>query len=411
MKLILTLGYRNIITHKRRSLVVIFSIAIGIFAVIVTMAFINGINGQMVDNTLSTSLGHIAIHRKGFQENMNIKKSFTADQRIFGILKRNREILSFAAKVKVQGMLQTSEGSRGMMIMGIDPRAEIGVSRIASYTSTEEGSGFLTGTSDDTVLISRAISKKLDVGVGDKLILLIQNRENDIESVGMKVAGIFQTPVDALDKNVAYAGIRKIQSLTGMGECVSELTIILHDRNRVDEVKAALIKELDDPTLEVLSWKDMAPNIVGVVKLIDSVTYIVFTVIFLTIIFSIANTLIMAIMERFHEIGVMKSIGTRPRIIFLMFMAEAIQLGIAGLCLGVACGLLVTSILSTTGIDLAIFKDSLRSWGAGSVIFLRIRGVDIALSIAIVLFTTIVAALYPCAKAARIKPLDALNYI
>jgi ABC-type lipoprotein release transport system permease subunit len=155
----------------------------------------------------------------------------------------------------------------------------------------------------------------------------------------------------------------------------------------------------------------MAPYLVSAVKLFDIIMYVFFMIVFITVIFSVANTLIMAIMERFHEIGVMKSIGTRPSWIFNMVLFEAINLGIVGLVAGIVVGVAITGLLAISGIDLSFYAESMRVFGTGSVIYPAIKTLDIVVATLIVLITTIIAALYPALKAARIKPLDALHFI
>jgi ABC-type lipoprotein release transport system permease subunit len=119
----------------------------------------------------------------------------------------------------------------------------------------------------------------------------------------------------------------------------------------------------------------------------------------------------MAIIERFHEIGVMKSIGTRPGKIFFMIIFEAMNLGAVGLSVGLSLSLLLIVFFNSYGIDLSAFTATMRKWGMGSVIYPIIRFQDIAVSFAIVFITTMLSSLYPAIKAARIKPLKALNYL
>ncbi len=390
---------------------VITSVSLGIFAMILSMAFINGMNEQMVENTISTSLGHVAIHGFGYQKNMKLQNSFSPGRDISDALEGDRDVLGYAPRVKVKGMIRSSESSRGVIVVGIDPGRERKISRIDEYTSRDEGSGFLDDPSADEVLISRVLAKKLDLVVGDKLVLMIQDRENQIVGVGMTVRGVFQTPIETFDKFVVFAGLHKLQEITGLGDRLSEYTILVKDRNAVDRIRDDLIGRIGRKGLEVLSWKDMAPNLVSAIKLFDSMMYIFFGIIFLTVVFSIANTLIMAIMERFHELGVMKSIGTRPSWIFLLIMLEALQLGFVGLMLGVAAGWVTAGILNITGIDLSFYKESMRVWGTGSLIYPTIKSMDILVASLIVLMTTVLAALYPATRAARIKPLEALNYL
>jgi putative ABC transport system permease protein len=405
------ISWRNIWRQKRRSLVVISSIAIGIFAMIISVGFSNGMMVQMVDNTIGTSLGDIAVHRKGFQDNMKLEFNFFPDRRILDQLKNNKSIKAFAPRVKVKGMIRSSEASRGVMIVGIDPSMEKNVSTIYHYTIQKGGGRFLTDPSADEIIISKTLAEKLDLYIGDKAVLMLQDKNNEIAGIGLQVVGLFETPMGRFDKSVVFMGIKKLQEITGMGDAISELTAIMSDENKVDSLKQELIGGIYNSGIEVLSWKDMAPNLVSTIQLINAAMLIFFLIIFITVIFSIANTLIMSIVERFHELGVMKSIGTRPSYVFFMVIFEAINLGLVGLVAGIAIGIPVLLLLGHTGIDMSFAVDSIRKWGTGNIIYPTIKLNDILTASAIVLITTIVAAVYPAVKAARIKPLEALNYL
>ena len=199
--------------------------------------------------------------------------------------------------------------------------------------------------------------------------------------------------------------------MTVMNNKISEITILTVSTEAATAAAERIAGKIKNSDLEVLSWKEMAPALVSSIKLFDSMMYVFFMIIFVTIIFSVANTLIMAVMERFHEIGVMKSIGTRPSSIFFLIMFEAANLGILGLAAGVIAGGSLIYGLSVYGIDLSIFAESMRIWGSGSIIYPTVKPMDLAAAFSIVFITTISAALYPAVKAARIKPLDALKHI
>ncbi len=409
MNTFIMLSWRNIWRHRRRSIVVISSIAIGIVGMLVSMAFMNSLGAQMIDNTISTSIGHIAIHKKGFQENAKLELNFNPDKKIIKAV--SESAFSYAPKVKIQGMVRSSETARGVMIIGIDPAREKTVSNIYKYTSSENGSKYLDNPDENSILISKSMAKKLDLIIGDKLVLMLQDKHNEISGEGLVVKGIFESPFETLDKFVVYVGIKKLQKITGIGNNISEITILLKDKNIVDPVKNTLISGIGNPGLEILTWKDMAPDVVSAVKLFDQMMYIFFMIIFVTVIFSVANILIMSIMERFHEIGVMKSIGTRPSRIFFMIMFEALNLCLAGLAFGFFVSAIVIGIMYYTGLDLSIFAESMRVYGSGSILYPYVKVMDIIISFVIVIITAVTAALYPAIKAARIKPLEALNFI
>ncbi len=394
--------------QKRRSLVVISSIAIGISAMILLTGFTNGMTTQMVDNTINTALGHMTLHRKEFRNNIKLEYSFIPDPGIYAALKGDSSLLAYAPRVVIKGMIRSSEASRGVIIKGIDPARERHVSKFYDYTLRKEGR-FLSDPSSDEILISRALAEKLDVYRDDRVVLMFQDRNNEIVGAGLRVAGFFETPMGGFDKGVVFVGITKLQELTGLGSAVSEITMITADKSSVGTVKERLSKKIKDP-LELLTWKEMAPNLVSAIQLQETMMFIIFLIVFVTVIFSIANTLIMSIIERFHELGVMKSIGTRPSHVFFMVMFEAVNLGLLGLTVGIALSVPVVIILGRTGIDFSFFLTSMRKWGIGSVIYPVIGPRDIAAAAEIVFMTTFIAALYPAFKAAYIKPLDALNY-
>ncbi|PKL37307.1 MAG: hypothetical protein CVV44_16885 [Spirochaetae bacterium HGW-Spirochaetae-1] len=411
MKIFIMMSWRNLWRHRRRSVVVISSIGVGIFSMIFSMGFMNGMNVQMVENTISTSLGHVAVHKKGFQDNMKLENNFIADDAIYKALREAPAVVAFAPKIKVQGMVRSSETSRGVLIIGIDPEKEKKISKIYDYTSKDEGSAFLDDMAADEVLISKAMAGKLDLVVGDRLVLMVQDKHREIIGEGLMVKGIFESPVDSFDKYVVFVGLKKLQEVTGLGDGISELTVLVKNKDRVRATRDYIRNALKDRNLEVLSWQDMAPNLVRAIALFDMIMYIFFAIVFVTVIFSVANTLIMAILERFHEIGVMKSIGTRPSWIFFMIMFEAVNLGFVGLAMGILAGVGITGLLGFTGIDFSFYMESMRTWGTGSIIYPAIKILDLIVAVIIVLLTTVIAALYPAVKAARIRPLEALHFI
>jgi putative ABC transport system permease protein len=411
MKTFIMLGWRNLWRQKRRSLVVITSITLGVLMMMFALGLMNGMITQMLDNSISTKLGHIAIHKKGFFENMKLETNFYPDPHILRPLQKGKDIVASSPRVKTFAMIRTSEASRGVIVIGVYPYKEKKVSKINEYTLPEQSGKFLDDPDANDILISKSLGSKLDVSVGDKIVLIIQDNKNEMAGVGLNIKGFFQTPVQEYDNSVVYMGIKRLQTITGLGGNVSEIMVITTSKEIVDSVKQLLVKSINDGTLEILSWKDMAPNLVSAISLIDKILYIYYAIFFITVVFSIANTLIMSIMERFHEIGVMKSIGTRPAQVFFIIMFEALNLGAVGLVVGLTIGVGLIKILSYTGIDFSIFMEAMRQWGAGSIVYPFVYLKDFIITILVVEFTTVIAAIYPAVKAARIKPLKALHYI
>ncbi len=410
MKMIFLLSWRNVWRNRRRSLVVITSIGLGILMMFFMMGISKGMNYQMVDNTISTSLGHVSVHRKGFLDNIKPSYSFVPDEDFMERMKSSKGF-SWAPRVKVQAMIRSSESSRGVMIAGIDPERERTVSGIYEYTSKENGSDFLKSSEARDILISKRTAEKLDLVVGDRLVLILQDVHGEMTGEALTVKGIFSSPVGDFDKHVVFTGLKNLQRITGIGSRISEITIKAENRDLSYRIKKRVEPWLKSTDVVVKTWQEMAPSIVSAIRLYDSMMYVFFAIVFTTIVFSVANTMVMAIMERFHEIGVMKCLGTKPLNIFIMILIESLNLGLLGMAAGMIAGGLVLGVLTVTGLDLSFFSETMSILGSGTVIYPVVTVKDFFASMVIVSCTAVIAALYPAVKAARIRPLKALHFI
>ena len=412
MKIFFMICWRNLWRHRRRSVIVISSVAIGIGAMLLSMGILNGVSRQAVDNNINIALGHLSIQKKGLRDSMSLKNGFVPDAGMVRAVNARRDrVRGWTRRLKAQGMLNSSESSAGVVVVGVEPGREEGVSSIASYIVSPGGGSFLAESDPNGICISRASAEKLDVTPGDTIVVMLQDGTGDMSGAGMTVRGIFQTPVDAVDQYVAFVGLKRLQEMTGAGDSVSEINIVLRNREDADEIGRGLRKEIAMPGIAVLTWKEMAPYLVSSILVLDVMMYVSFGIIFITVVFSIANTLIMAIMERFHEIGVMKAIGTKPSWIFSMIMFESINLGLVGLVAGVAASAVILGVLSKAGINFSFQSDTFRTLGSGSVIYPAMRLKDVFAASAIVIVTTIAAAVYPARKGAKIGPLEAITFI
>ncbi|MCX8123245.1 MAG: ABC transporter permease [Spirochaetes bacterium] len=408
IKTIILISWRNVFRNKRRSAIVASSIVVGLVVMMFSMAIMNGFNRQMLENTINTSLGHVAVHKKGFFNDMNLLLSFVPDGTI-GKINTIPGVRCTALRVKFEAMVQSSRSSQGVLVLGIEPEKEKCVSNIYEYAG-KNLSNYIGDSSTNEILISRSLAQKLGLNVGDKCVLMLQDKSGVLAGHAFIVKGLFQSPIESFDKYVVYIGIRTAQIITGLGNAVSEITVRCTDKEYAQSVAYALHAPRND-SLEVLTWKQMAPNIVRAIKLFDTMMYVFLAIIFISIIFTIANTMIMAIMERYREIGIMKSIGTSPLWVASFVIFEACCIGAIGICAGLLITLLLVGLTGTTGLNFAFYSQSMRVWGTGTVIYPFITMTNVVVATIIVFGNTILASVYPAYKAANIKPIDALHFM
>jgi ABC-type lipoprotein release transport system permease subunit len=420
MLIYIQMSWRNVWRHRKRSAVVIVSIVVGLFAMISTIGIYNGINEQMLENQIASNIGHLSYQRKEYSGNYRAEMLFAEPVQLLAALGADKRVRSFAPRIRIEGMASGSGGARNVIITGIDPSRERALSSIADYTVTGEralrdnraaGGEYLDDPLAKEVLISTDTAVKLDLMIGERMVLSFVDARGEIIREAFIVKGLFKSPIADYDRLFVFVPIRVMQNLLGAPGLVSEVTAALYQRDDAAPLRAALVSKRDDPQIPLFTWRELAPALVSAIATFNSMMYISFAIVFVTVIFTITNTLIMSVMERFHEIGVMKSIGTPPSAIFVTIIAESFFLGLLGLICGTAVGVIFLAVVGRGGIDFAWFSSAMELWGSGSIIYPILTINDFLAATGIVLQTSLVAALYPAVKAARIKPLDALQYL
>ena len=404
--MLLKLAWRNIWRNKRKSLIVLSSVVIGMIAVIFYDGLDHGMLRQMLNNQISNSVAHIQIHKKGFNDNKVIKNYIPDDQLVEKAVESQKDIKAYSKRVITFGLLSSASSSSGVYIYGIYPSMEAEVSDIKK--SIIEGK-FFTGSKRD-IVIGKQLADKLGVGLGDKVVVMANTPNGNIGSDLFRVAGIFQTVSSEFDKTTIYIPIKTAQDMLDIDNHIYEYAIVLNDYHNADKVKSELESKLNS-RYEVLSYKDLLPMLIYQMDLYDQTMWIFYMIVGLALIFGIVNTMLMSVFERINEIGVLMAIGMKNSRIFLMFVLEAFMIGVIGTILGLALGLLIHWPISVSGINFSIFSDALKSFGIGAVIYPVLSVTNTIVLTLIIPFIAVIGALYPAYRAIKLEPIKAIYYV
>jgi ABC-type lipoprotein release transport system permease subunit len=400
------LAWRNIWRNKRRSLIVLVSIVIGMAALIFFDGFSNGMMQQMLSNQISSNISHIQIHKKGFNDNKIIKNILPDRQKVEQILKENAQVKFFSERVITFGLLSSASSSSGIYLYGIKPGAEEKISKIK--TSIVEGN-YLSDAKRD-ILIGKKLAEKLNVGLGDKVVAMANTPDGSIGSDVFRVAGIFETFSSEFDKSTIYISEQTAQNMLGIDNETLEFAMIIEDYKKVDEVKANLQLKLGDE-YEVLSYKDLLPMIIFSMDIYQESMFIFNLIIGLALIFGIINTMLMSVFERINEFGVLMAMGMKNSRLFFMIVLEAFIIGIVGTIVGLIVGILIHIPLSHSGIDFSLFAEGLESFGVGAIIYPILSLGNLISMIFLIPFISVAGALYPAYRAIKLEPVYAINYV
>ena len=382
------------------------SVIIGVIAAILLDGLTMGMLNQMLSNQINSSISHMQIHKKGFNDNKTVQNYLPDYRKTEEIVKNNPSVKHYCKRVITFGLLSSAANSSGVYINGIIPDEEENITYIKS--SIIEG-GYITGEGRE-IVIGKNLAEKLDVGLGDKVVAMSNTPDGSVGSDVFRIAGIYETFSSEFDRINIYIPISRAQQMLDIGDNIHEIAIITNDYNQVTAVKEEITKQLNGG-YEILSYIDLLPLLVVMLDMYKEMTWIINLIVGLALIFGIINVMLMAVFERIREFGVLISIGMKTSKLFMMIVIESFIIGIMGTGLGITLGLIIQVPLSKIGINLSIFAESLKSYGVGAVIYPAASMDNLVSLLVMIPFISVIAALYPAYKAIKLEPVSAIRYV
>lgn len=405
--MLVQIAWRNIWRHKVRSLVVISSIIIGVWVGIFILGFAWGMYKSNIDDTVHKQLSHIQVHHPKFKIENESKYSIAQSDSILSILRENKYIASASSRVIATGMVASPTTASGIKIYGIHPESEI--IQTGLDDNVINGSYFKSRRKNE-ILIGEKLAKKLKVNLKNKVVLTFTSINNDLVSAAFKIGGIYRSKNISLDEVNVYVQEDQLRNLLGLQpyEC-NEIAILLKDEQQLQGVKTWVSSMLPEDKVE--DWTELSPELSMVIESFNLYTYIIIGIILLALTFGIVNTMLMSVLERIRELGMLMAIGLNKRKIFLMIMLETINLTLIGCPIGLLLGWITIHFLGKYGIDMTMFSEGLASYGFSSIIYPSLDQQNYMVVVVMCLITAILSAIYPALKALQLNPAESIRKI
>ncbi len=403
----LRLAWRNIWRNPRRTAVMLMAITIAVWSMIISSALFRGIMDQMVRNGVATLTGHVQVHQRGFRNDPAIENSMTDPKRVEDVLKTCLpEGSRWSARVRVHAIASNARHSEGVTLVGIDPERESGISFIGQ--SVSEGS-YLRPDDEYGIIVGKALMDKLETRIGRKLILMSQGRDKEIASRAFRISGVFRAEMQATERQFVFETLPAAQGMLKLKEGLSEVCAVLPQRAMVDGAAGSLRAALPSD-YEVHRWQDLLPMVMASLRLYESIIYIWYVIAFIAMGFGIVNTILMAVLERIREFGLLRALGMKPAAILQEVLSESFLLLVIGIALGNILGWLSVFALSFRGIDLSFMVAGLQAFGFPRVIFPVLLLPDAVVANLVVFILGLAVSAYPALKASRFTPVQALAH-
>ena len=409
------------------SLISVLGVGVGVMALIVVLAVMSGFDRELKSKIVSVN-PHLRIEKE-----MGVEAPQALIDKITSW--NHPQIKTVSPFVEGQAILRSTKNATGILVKGIDPFREdlsifstgllwgnLNFAPIQQVEIKKRFFGLFKKTRSrelPTLVIGQGLARLLGVGPEEEVSLIVPYVEEGkplslgrAETKKFRVAGIFRLGMSDFDSNLALIDLKEAQSLYHLDKRVTGLSVRFRDVNQADPMKVHFRIELG-PDYVIRSWFDMNRNFFSALQVEKNVMTVLLGLIILVAAFNIVSTLIMVVMEKIKDIGVLRALGATRKSIRKIFVIEGFSVGFFGVILGSILGLILAwnlnpvadFIQETTG--LSVFPSDIYYLDR---IPTEINFWDVTTIIALALLTSVLAGIYPAQRAASLNPVEALRY-
>ncbi len=402
--MLFTLAWRNIWRNKRRSSIIIAAIAVGLLCGLFTSAIMFGMGESLINTTIDRDLGHLQIHTKTFEDDKLLTDTIPATLTILKDIKSQPNVAGVSARLIIEGMISSATSSGGVRVTGIQPQDEM---KVTSVHNNIVAGKYFEADQSNQILIGFKLAENLGIKEKSKIVLSFQGLDGSIIYGAFRVTGIFRTESTMFDRSTVFIKENDILSLLASEPIYHEIVVRLNSSQNVDTLYNNLVKNYKH--LSVKNWKELAPELKLMDEMIGLQLSIFMGVILFALLFGITNTMLMSVLERVREFGVLMAIGMKRKKVFSMIILETITLAIVGGIVGMILAIITITYFGFAGINLSAFAAGLSEWGLGTILY-PVLPVSFYLSITVmILLTAVFSAMYPAIKAIKLKPAKAIR--
>jgi len=333
---ILKLAWRNIWRNKRRTIITTLSIVVAVFLSAVTRSTQEGQYENMIETTVGTFTGYIQVHGQGYWDEPKLDNSIIANDTLLNLVRNPASVTAVVPRIESYALAAGNLQSRPAMIMGVDTEAEKQLSRPAEKL---ESGRFFTSNSEEAVVVGKELLKRLEVQIGDSLVLLGGGFRGMTAAGLYPIVGSVAYPNPEINNSLVFLPIETAQSFFVADDRVTSIAMLLENPAMVDQTVSRLKEMLPRDKYEVMDWREMMPQLVQAIQADRGSGIIILLVLYVVVGFGILGTVLMMIKEREFEFGVMISIGTHRFTLARILAFEILFISLLGSGIGILLSL------------------------------------------------------------------------
>ena len=403
-------AWRNMWRNWRRTIIAVIAIVLGLILLLFMDGMIKGSDQAIFGNAVRLYGGNLQVHAVGYRERANRLPMLPLDDAdaVVQAARAQPEVLAAAKRINTAGLIIHRGNSVPVAITALEPEVEAAISLQAENVSQGR---FLSAEDGDAIFIGQGLADRLEVTVGDNVILMGRSKNESMRQHTFTVVGIYNLNMPEFEKGVVYIPLIDAQTLYNLRGQATEASIFLKQIGTEGNVIKALKAQL--PNYEVDSWQTLKGDLTETLTTKLAFTSFFGIVVIIIASIGILNLMLMAVFERTREMGVLSALGMKGRQVMGLFLLEGSLIGAVGAAVGSALGFAVIAALGNVGIDFSKLSSGMGDLGAlmGSKLYPMLT-VDVLISRAVlVVIIAALASIYPAWQASRKEPARALHHV
>ena len=421
LRVILLLALRNLRRQARRSVLTAAAMMVGGALLVFSLAVGDGGHEQWIDSGVRLGDGHVTVEHPEYRVSRRI------DHRLPDGVRRSTEqalqapdiaphVAAASARLAVSGLASSAAGARPAQIVAVDPLAETGFGTVDEQVIDGR---YLEPDDELAGYVGAELADTLELRIGSRFVVQAQDAGREISGQLLRVVGIFRSGVPEVDQTTIHMPLTTAGDWLGSGPDVTNIAVVLDSSTATARVAGRLQRALEQPVASgearVMGWREANPALAAAITIDDFGNYLVQSFLFVIIAFAVVNTVLMSVMLRQREFGVLQALGLTPGQTGAVVLAEGLMLSVASGLAGVALGLLFTWGLFGDGLDMSALMESASEMTFGGaaidpVIMPLLGAGRLAQIITFILCIGAGASIYPALRAARINVTEAIKF-
>ena len=408
---LISMAFRNLFRNRRRTIITVLGISIGLGLCQMVYNLNLGNYNTMLDRGIRGMSGHVVVQHSEWLKNPDVKNVVEGSTAIRDRLQADNPQALVTRRIMAGGLVTSPTNSIAAAVMGIDPEPESELNRAASRMVEGE---WLRAGDERGLILGVTLAERLGVGVKSRIVVMAPDPEDPTESTSrlFRVRGIYRSGIEIMDNFSVMVSIPAAQALV-RGEDSAHQVAVIYDTDAPSASGLARAETMDLGGAVALSWQEALPDLQTFIEVDTRTNELFFFVLGFIVILGVINTMLMSVLERVREFGVMMAVGMRPASLAGLVLIEGTLLGFASAVLGTVLGTAFTYPLATSGLDFSQeMGETMMVEGVAmdALMFAQYAPERMVLYAGVAMVMTILASAWPAWRVTRMQPIEAIKH-